>query len=211
MHLARSGRAPQAAIDKSYLSPHNFARHALYPHVPRLERDISTCKSQAFAQVVRTLNQLCQAYIGDVTATHTQEEWRDVFPRATWGVINATATLNVQEVLSALPRECLKARVIETSLLANGQLGLITVEGAKQNPNSGDLTALFYDRVCQDARLRQLLFGPNRHDHQQAIGNGCSSQMGLAREALASLLYFVHSLFAQKRSVDDVLELLVPI
>lgn len=208
IHLARSGRAPQAAIDNRCLSPHNFARHALYPHFSGLVHDVQNYKSHAFAQAVQTLNQSCQAHVQDITTSRTAEEWKALFPKTTWGVINATATLNVQEALSALPRKCLRARVIETSLFANGQMGLITIEGAKRNPTTGDLNALFYDRVRQDPRLGQLLFGSTSHAHQQAIGNGCSSptmQVSDGRISLfaASMAEYIVQLQTQNFAPDS--------
>ena len=45
-------------------------------------------------------------------------------------------------------------------------------------------------------------------DNQITLGQRL---LGLAREALASLLHLVHSLFDQGRSVDAVLEVLIPV
>lgn len=175
MHLARAGRAPTAVVDKSAMSPHNAARHALLPPTGDLQFVWTDAKARLLARAIRGLGGDAAPIVEDVVDIVARaDRARSVWSRKTWAVVNATASLNVREALAAA-RERLSTRVIECSVLAAGRIGLLTIEGPDRNPNTGDLIALAYRLLKEDSRLAPLVFGSEASTQRETIGEGCGS------------------------------------
>lgn len=188
IHLARSGAAPSRVVDRRSLSPHNAARHALLPHADGLQITWTEHKAEALAKAIAGLGQPAEASSEDVTRSlHDDDVLRRLFPRRTWAVINATASLAAREALAAIGPERLKARVLETSLLAGGAVGVMTVEGPNRNPNCGDLAVELYEVLRTDDHLRQLVFEGEEPTQRHEIGEGCGSMTIVMPDATVSL------------------------
>nr|WP_277882256.1 Mov34/MPN/PAD-1 family protein [Oculatella sp. FACHB-28] len=188
IHLARSGKAPRNAIDKSYLSPHNAARHALLPDSVNNHLVWLKSKAKALSSAIAGLGQDTTSFTEDITkAVSDTKLLRKLIPHKTWSIINATAALPVREALVSVGINHLKARIIEVALFANGHVGTLTVEGPERNPNSVDLIAHFYETVRQDAHLRDLIFTKDSPMQQRSIGHGCSSTTMAISDARISL------------------------
>ena len=67
------------------------------------------------------------------------------------------------------------ARVIETSLLAGGGVGTITVEGPGRNPSTTDLIAEFYAILHEHTELGSIVFDHDDSVSRQSTGHGCGS------------------------------------
>ena len=142
VHLARAGRAPSTVVDKGYLSPHNAARHALSPLFGQFGSSWLDSKADAVAEAIGGLGQDANAMVRNVVAALRDNAWvRQALPATAWAVVNATAALPVREALASVSSATRLPRIIEASLFAEAGTGLLTVEGPKRNPNTGDLLA----------------------------------------------------------------------
>ena len=172
VHLARAGHGPRVVVDRSSLSPHNAARHALLPLA-----DDSHClwmhdKAVALCEALRGLSQQATPIVEDVVKMVRSQAGRRLGKKP-WAVVNATASLTVQEALAAtdaLPT----TRVVETSLFAGGRVGVVTVEGPDRSPNTADLMAECYRLLAADAQLAEVVFGEGGGSRQR-VGQGCGS------------------------------------
>ena len=176
VHMARAGAAPRSAIDRSYLSPHNAARHGLLPQDDEFQLAWIEGKAQALADSIRGLGQCVEAHKEDVIATVGDRDMRKkLLPRRAWAVVDTTGSAQVRAALAAIAPEGPKWRVIETGLLADGTVGLMTVEGPGRNPNCEDLGAETYHVMGEDDRLHRKAFEDDHAATRQAIGQGCDS------------------------------------
>lgn len=173
VHLARAGRGPQVVVDWSTLSPHNAARHALLP-VADDSDTLWTCdKATALCEALRGLRAEVTPVTADVVDVIQSNASRRCLGKKPWAVVNATASLAVQEALAA--DELLsKSRVIETSLFGGGSVGVLTVEGPDRNPNTADLMAECYRSIGEDLVLSKMVFGDDDAS-RQLVGQGCGS------------------------------------
>jgi hypothetical protein len=188
LHLARAGRAPVTVIDSSNLSPHNAARHGLVPASGPMQLPWMGSKAEALAQAIEGLGQRTEAISRDVVEiVRDKKEVKRVFPRKAWAVVNSTASLSVREALGSVPSGAELPRVIETSLFANGRLGLISVEGPGRNPDTLDLIAEMYVHARENEGLRAVIFGSRDALTWQAIGEGCGSATMIMSDARISM------------------------
>jgi hypothetical protein len=176
IHLARSGTAPDSVVDYRSLSPHNAARHALLPGRELMQLSWLYNKADALADAIQGLGQPVEVFNEDVRLiASNRKTLRKVFPKKTWCILNTTASLAVREAIAlSLPGKR-QTRVIEACLFAQGKIGLMTVEGPGQNPNSLDLIAETYEAMRNVEDLRKLVFEEEVPLSHHAIGQGCSS------------------------------------
>jgi hypothetical protein len=187
IHLARSGAAPAIVIDKNFLSPHNAARHALLPTIEN-PWDF-TSKAKALASSIRGLGQ--KTIVGDQDITEIVDNdklLRKFFPRNTWAIINATASLTVRETLAAVSPNQLHPRIIEAALFAKGEIGVLTIEGPNRNPNSADLIAETYALMREDTKFRRAVFESETPLRSYGIGQGCGSMTMTISDAKISAM-----------------------
>ena len=173
VHLARAGTGPEVVIDKSALTPHNAARHALLPPAGDMQLLWTDAKARILCGSLRGLGQEPKPVVADaVTVLQSKGAARQAWSKRSWAVVNATASLVVREALAA--SGLVPTRIIETSLFAGGRVGCITVEGPNRNPNTADLMAECYALFQEDNTLATLVFGQNSMS-RQSTGQGCSS------------------------------------
>ena len=188
LHLARAGRAPATVIDRSYLSPHNAARHALAPDVGGMPLHWIDGKATAVAEAIEGLGQKATAVRRDVIAiTRDRTAARKHLPKKAWAIVNATASLGVREAFGSMPPDIERPRVLEASLFAKGDLGLLTVEGPDRNPDTLDLMAEAYSCMQADEALRPIMFGSGATVVRQVIGEGCGAPTMVMSDARISM------------------------
>jgi hypothetical protein len=188
LHLARAGRAPVTVIDSGNLSPHNAARHGLVPVSRPMQLPWMGSKAEALAKAIEGLGQGAEAISRDIVEIiRDQKEVKRVLPRKAWAVVNSTASLSVREALGSVPSGAEIPRVIETSLFANGSLGLLSVEGPGRNPGTLDLIAEMYVLAREDEGLRAVMFGSRDPFTWQAIGEECGSATMIMSDARISM------------------------
>ncbi len=190
LHLARAGRAPSIVIDRSYFSPHNAARHALTPRPGQMQISWLGDKAAALAEAIKGLGQHAEPVIGDIVAiTRDKERGRERLSRKGHGRSSTRRPpLTVREALASIPGGIEIPRVVETVLFAAGRLGVVTVEGARRNPDSLDLMAETYKLVREQKALRALMFAEGAGLMRQSIGEGCGSATMPLADARVSML-----------------------
>lgn len=173
LHLARSGRAPRAIIDSARLSPHNAARHALYP---ARQADWLDQKAEAVSEAITGLGQSTWPIPEDVgPILRETSRARALFSKRTWATVNATASLAVREAFAAADPHLVRARTIETGLFGRGMIGYIAIEGAERNPNCLDLMAEFYRMTGGDSDVASAVHNLDTSLERLNIGDGCGS------------------------------------
>jgi hypothetical protein len=188
IHLARSGAAPSSVIDKSFLSPHNAARHSLLPGTQAAQLTWMDTKSQALAYAIKGLGQSTKAYKEDITLiVHDPRLLRQLFPAKTWAIVNTTASLTVREAIGAVPVEKMRSRVIETCLFGNGTIGILNIEGCQRNPNCLDLIAETYEAIRTNEDFKAKVFEAEDPMQPRTIGQGCSSTTMVISDSRISL------------------------
>lgn len=189
LHLARAGRAPTVIVDRGFLSPHNAARHALVPGPGPMQISWLTSKAEALASAVRGLGQTAEAHVEDlIEIAHDADRAKQLLPKRAWAVVNSTAALAVREALASVPSRLTIPRVIETTLFANGRVGLLSIEGPKRSPNSGDLITEAYVLMREDPCLCDLIFSRGGDLRWQVVGEGCGSATMIISDARISAM-----------------------
>jgi hypothetical protein len=187
LHLTRSGRAPATVVDRGMMRPHNAARHALLPRSRNSDVLWSDYKANMLATSLHAFGEDVTAYPLDVVkGLESEEGCRKIWPRDTWGIVNATASLRVRAALTRTLRR-LPFRVIEASLFARGRRGLLTIEGPNRNPLTGDLMAEAY-ALAVEGQIPELLppEGTSEMEHL-SVGQGCGSATMIMSDAQVSM------------------------
>lgn len=189
IHLARAGYAPASIIDHAFLRPHNYARHALLPLPGIVSSAFITRKSQALRAVIEGLGQTATAHSDDiVNATKSSTAISRLLPEDHRVVVNSTASLQVREALASIPRPKRIPRVIETSLYARGEVGLLTVEGPRRNPDTGDLALEAFHLMALDETLAAQVFDDTDGAQRHLIGEGCGSMTMAMSDGRVSMM-----------------------
>ena len=174
LHLARAGNGPEVVVDRSGMSPHNAARHALVPATGDMQILWMDAKARSLSQALRGLDQDATALVGDAVAMAMDRQGaKGTWSRKSWAVVNATASLAVREAFGA--SEWRRPRVVEASLFAAGRLGAVTVEGPGRNPSTTDLMAEFYAMLQAEPDLSSIVFDDGEVMARQGTGHGCGS------------------------------------
>ncbi len=189
IHLARAGYAPVSIIDHGSLDPHNFSRHALLPPPGIASFAINPRKAAALQAAIESLGQVATSHSSDiVTATSNTTSIKQLLPEGHWAVVNSTASSQVREALASVPRSIRTPPVIETSLYARGEVGLLTVEGSNRNPDTADLALEAFHLMAQDAKLAARVFGDSGGMQRQRIGDGCGSMTMAMSDSRLSMM-----------------------
>ena len=199
VHLGRTGNAPEAVIDNSFLSPHNSARHALVP--PSGESDVLFCgkKAELLTNALDGLNQRVIPIFADGAKLALQNNASSKpWSRETFAIVNTTASERVLEAFGAA--DSLPARVIDASLYSGGRAAVVLVEGPQRNPNVLDLTASFFSLLREKPELASVIFDTDKSESRQVTGVGCGSQTMAMTDARISM-------FAASMS-DQILDLM---
>ena len=203
VHLARAGRGPRIVVDRSSLSPHNAARHALLPQVGEGQCLWARNKAIALCEGLRGLRQKATPVAQDAVSMAAQvKAGKRVLGRDQWAVVDTTASLPVQEALAGRDG---RARVITTYLLGGGKVGVVTVEGPNGNPSATDLAAECYRLLATDTpgAGRVLQEGGSSW---QPVGQGCGSltmAMSDGRLSLFAAAMAEHLLQLQRQGLPD--------
>ena len=174
LHLARAGNGPEVVVDRSGMSPHNAARHALVPATGDMQILWMDAKARNLSHALRGLDQDATALVADaVVMAMDRQGTQGAWSKKSWAVVNATASLAVREAFGA--SEWIRPRVVEASLFAGGRLGAVTVEGPGRNPSTTDLMVEFYAMLQEEPELSSIVFDDGKAMARQGTGHGCGS------------------------------------
>jgi len=181
LHLARQASPPVMVADKGSLTPHNAARHGLYPGGGDL--DWMGPKADVLAAALKGLGANAKALKIDHLKMGDAMKDLGVKKRPQW-LVNTTASLAVREALanrtfSKLPRQ------VEMSLYRAGAIGYMAVEGESRNPNTLELACCLYQEAADDAALGAKLFTDDGLSRVET-GQGCGSMTMVMTDARLS-------------------------
>jgi hypothetical protein len=176
LHLTRQGMAPSHVVDNAMMRPHNAVRHGLLPEPEGMQALLMSPKARLLCESIGAFHQQAEPVQRDaIDALRTAESRRRIISKATTIIANSAASIRVREALANLTPHDMAARVIETALFANGRLGLVTVEGAGRQPNTGDLVTEFYRLTGATPLLKEQMFHGGHDLTRVSIGEGCGS------------------------------------
>lgn len=182
VHAARAGQPIAAVSDSGWLGPHNMARHALHPDRTGMG------KADALAQELSGFGLPPVVHGGDIATTLRDPSQRaQIIPAEARLVVNATASLAVREALAASIGERDRARHFEAGLFARGRMAYLLVDGARHNPNHGDLMAELYATI-DDPEATALLSDPAVGLAEVQVGQGCGSLTMTMDDAQLSMM-----------------------
>jgi len=174
IHLARAGDGPETVVDRRWMSPHNFARHAALPSSPS-DAAILLRKADLLCNALAGLGQPAIGKTIDIVSHSIREGTSNLAPPTTDLIVNATGSLTVREALCR--QELARPRAVETCLYGAGRIGYLSVEGPSSNPNMSDLVTESYRLMGSDAEMKTVAF--STPPSEVAIGDGCSSLTSL--------------------------------
>ncbi|WP_449254355.1 Mov34/MPN/PAD-1 family protein [Brevundimonas naejangsanensis] len=170
LHMGRQASPPALVADRSSFSPHNAARHGLYP----TDQDLDWVgpKAEGLVRTLKALKGEPTALVGDHLAFADALKGMRGNSRPTW-FVNTTASIVARETLAGLAFDKLPQQV-EMSLYRLGRTGVMAVEGENRNPNTLELTYGLYQRAADDADLRDQILAEDGASRLQT-GQGCGS------------------------------------
>jgi hypothetical protein len=168
LHLVRAGAGPTHVVDRSQMSPHNYARHGLVPR-STVDAGMLRPKPDLLVEAITCFGQACAPLWADIVAKSSAD--KGLVASSTALVVNATGSLTVRETLCR--QGFLRPRIAECCLMAAGRIGYMAIEGASSNPSISDIVTEAYRLMASDEEIRSLVFGTPLSEI--AIGVGCSS------------------------------------
>lgn len=182
VYLARCGFNNFEVHDKTALTPHNQARHALfydYDHIPKsytlqrfLNGSLGTEVEPKHEDIRKWLNK-------SKNLLAETKKYRVV--------IDTTASMDVQTGLTNIDALEQSVPVVQTSLYSGGKMARYLVEGQGRNPRLDDMDCILIDKAVDDIGLKELMFGNKEGFDQVRIGEGCSSSTLKMSDAKVSL------------------------
>lgn len=186
LHRARSGAAPEFAIDPKWLQAHNAARHGLHAspgedlHLAWLDPKV-VALSDAIAGFGQTMT--------PVRANHRAIPQVLADPqtsRLAW-LLNTTASTVVRDWLAG-PDAKATPRGAEACLFDAGGLGYLAFEGAGRNPDVLELTGALYAAARTRPRVAAALFKADGQLNAVRVGEGCASTTMVMSDARLSAM-----------------------
>ncbi|WP_281718789.1 ThiF family adenylyltransferase [Pandoraea apista] len=181
LHMARAGVKPSLLADKDRFSPHNMARHAVFPR----DIEVGLHKSKVLAELLSDFPEQGKPrmYSGDIVGMNlTQDKYRPILASENAVLVNTTAAPVVRYFLG---HSNFSARVLEACCMNLGELGVLTLEGAGRNPSTQDVMVAAYEEL----RGKGLLKSPaSMAVANIGVGMGCNSVTVPMSDARISLL-----------------------
>ncbi|WP_080003275.1 Mov34/MPN/PAD-1 family protein [Burkholderia pseudomallei] len=168
IHVARAGYLPALLVDDDRFSPHNAARHALYPS----QFGYAESKSRRLASEIAQFSDGRKPDFYEhsvLTLPLAKKPFAAFFLCRDSVLLNTTGSPSVRHFLAGAP---FTSRVMEACLLNLGGAGLLTLEGENRNPSTTDLMACAFERLRQFGTLRAPA---SEHEGVVGVGVGCSS------------------------------------
>ncbi|MCK6640848.1 MAG: ThiF family adenylyltransferase [Bacteroidia bacterium] len=187
MNFARGGHTDITIVDGDKLSPHNLVRHALLSG--QIGKSKSVAVKAAISELYRhdTLPNLVsrnidgeEMFIGENRKSIAQFNW----------LFDFTASKRLQNFLA---RETISEpiNICKGSLMNEGKLGVLLVEGKNRNPRVDDLQILLYDLYKREKFVSEYLqteFEKSKDEKSLvSVGVGCNSETTILADEIVSL------------------------
>ena len=160
LHLVRAGAGPTHVVDRSQMSPHNYARHGLVPISP-VDAGTLCPKSDLLAEEISRFGQDCTPVRADIATKLMTDKG---LLAITGLAVNATGSLTVRESLCR--QGLVRPQIAECCLTAAGRIGYMAIEGGSLKRSISDIVTEAYRLMASDEEfgvgLRCAAFR-NRH------------------------------------------------
>ncbi|KML07901.1 hypothetical protein VK92_01920 [Burkholderia sp. LK4] len=181
MHLVRAGVTPSLLADDDSFSPHNVARHVIFPEQAK---SIKT-KSEVLAQLIASFTGQAKPLVcdRDITLVHKDDQpYRSILASERSVLVNTTANPAVRHFLADAP---FPARVLEACAMNFGDVAVLTMDGPKHNPSTSDVMVVAYEEL----RVLGLLNESASNIHTAvSVGLGCNSMTMPMSDARISMI-----------------------
>lgn len=185
MHLIRSGYTNMALLDGDSFSAHNLVRHSLFPE------QIGKNKAVALKNVAESFYKydnleetlLALPIDADVFTAPT------ILNNVDW-FLDFTASKSffnhqIKNIKDA------SANICKATMLDNGDLGVLFIEGKNRSPRLDDLLILVYDLYKQYPFISKYLQSEHDRSKQEStiinVGVGCNSETTILSDEIVSI------------------------
>lgn len=183
MHLIRSGHTNMVLFDNDELSAHNLVRHSLLP------QQVGKNKAIALKNVAEEFYKFDDLK-NLISVQKNAEPSMDAYLKDADWFFDFTASksfLNYQiKKLKDTP-----ANICKATMLNNGKLGVLFVEGKNRNPRLDDLRVLTDDLYKQYPFISSFLQEEHDRSKQDAtiinVGVGCNSETTILSDEIVSI------------------------
>lgn len=181
MHLVRAGVTPSLLADNDSFSPHNVARHVIFPK----DAKSSNTKSEVLAQLISSFTGQTKPLVCDRDITLIREDnpsYQAALASESSVLVNTTANPAVRHFLADAP---FQARVLEACAMNFGDVAVLTMDGPQHNPSTTDVMVVAYEEL----RALGLLNESASHVHTAvSVGLGCNSMTMPMSDARISMI-----------------------
>lgn len=185
MHLIRSGHTNMLLLDGDSFSAHNLVRHSLFPE------QIGKNKAFALKNVAESFYKYDNLEESLIALPIDADIFTNpkILDNADW-ILDFTASKaflnhqikNIKET---------SANICKATMLDNGNLGVLVIEGKHRSPRLDDLLILVYDLYKQYPFISQYLQNEYDRSKQEStiinIGVGCNSETTILSDEIVSI------------------------
>lgn len=185
MHLIRSGHTDMLLLDGDSFSAHNLVRHSLFPEYVGKNKAIAL---KTVAEMFYRYDNFDEDLIAlpidaDILTNST------ILDKADW-FLDFTASKSFFNHQIKNLKET-SANICKATMLDNGKLGTLFIEGKNRGPRLDDLLVLTYDLYKQHPFISQYLQDEYDRSKQQAtiinVGVGCNSETTILSDEIISI------------------------
>lgn len=185
MHLIRSGHTNMLLLDGDSFSAHNLVRHSLFPE------QVGKNKAMALKTVAESFykydnlkeNLIALPVDADIFTDH------NIIDEADW-FLDFTASKSFFNHQIKNIKET-STNICKATMLDNGKLGALFIEGKSRSPRLDDLLVLTYDLYKQYPFIGQYLQNEYERSKQEStiinVGVGCNSETTILSDEVVSI------------------------
>lgn len=185
MHLIRSGYSNMLLLDGDSFSAHNLVRHSLFPE------QVGKNKAIALKSVAESFYKYDNLEEDLIALPIDADIFTDpkILDEADW-FLDFTASKSFFNHQIKNIKET-STNICKATMLNNGKLGVLFVEGKNRSPRLDDLLVLTYDLYKQYPFISQYLQSEHDRSKQEStiinVGVGCNSETTILSDEVVSI------------------------
>lgn len=183
MHLIRSGHTNMVLFDNDELSAHNLVRHSLYPQQVGKNKAIAL---KDVAEEFYKFDDLKKLISFSINAEPLMELCSK---DANWFLDFTASKVFLNHQIRNI--KDVSVNICKATILDNGNLGVLLIEGKPRNPRLDDLLVLVYDLYEQYPFISEYLQREYHRNKQESaiinVGVGCNSETTILSDEIVSI------------------------
>lgn len=205
MHLIRSGHTNMFLLDGDSFSAHNLVRHSLFPE------QVGKNKAMALKSVAESFYRYDNLEEDLIALPIDADIFTDskILDGADW-FLDFTASKSFFNHQIKNLKET-SANICKATMLDNGNLGVLFIEGRNRSPRLDDLLVLTYDLYKKYPFISQYLQNEYDRSKQEStiinVGVGCNSETTILSDEIVSIhsaaFYGVIKSEHERKSFED--------